>query len=193
MEPALSKVSKQELALSLPILPSSLHKAFLELECLYTASDCLIAYNVLVKKWGSDPGAEVPAFWLHSKAALMGSFTINWCKLFGSDSTDRFWKQVTLEQKAFRELVYTATGFNYQVWADYRKAMTALRNKVVSHPTPYLGGSDVPDFSAAFDVLKVTHQWLRQVAEYIDEPVVGNLSSREYFKNIETEIERSVK
>ncbi|OUR94907.1 hypothetical protein A9Q81_14155 [Gammaproteobacteria bacterium 42_54_T18] len=192
MESALSKVSKQELALSSPILPSSLHKAFLELECLYTASDCLIAYNVLINKWGNDSSADVPVFWLHSKAALMASFTMNWCKLFGSDSTDRFWKQVTLEQKAFRELVYTVTEFNYQGWADYRKMMTAFRNKVVSHPTPYFDCNDVPDFSAAFDVLKVTHKWLRQVAEYIDEPVVGNLSNREYFENIAIEIDRSV-
>ena len=192
MKPSLSKVSKQEFALSSPILPSALHKAFLELECLYTASDCLIAYNVLVKKWGSDPGAEVPVFWLHSRAALMGSFTINWCKLFGSDSNDRFWKLVTLEQKAFRELVYEVTGFNYQGWADYRKAMTAFRNQVASRPTPYVDYNEVPDFSAAFDVLEVTHKWLRQVAEYLEEPVVGHLSNREYFQNIEVEIEGSV-
>ena len=99
---------------------------------------------------------------------------------------------MTLEQKAFRELVYTVTEFNYQGWADYRKMMTAFRNKVVSHPTPYFDCNDVPDFSAAFDVLKVTHKWLRQVAEYIDEPVVGNLSNREYFENIAIEIDRSV-
>jgi len=186
------KKLKQELALSSPILPSSLHKALLELECLYTASDCLIAYNALVKKWGDNIEEDVPVFWLHSRAALMGSFTINWCKLFGSDSNDRFWKQVTLEQKAFRELIYEATGFNYQQWADYRKAMTAFRNQVARHLTPYFDYKDVPDFSAAFEVLKVTHNWLRYVAEYIEEPVVGNLSHSEYFENIETEIENSV-
>ena len=192
MEQSLSKASKQELVLSSPILPSSLHKALLEQECLYTASDCLIAYNALVKKWGSDSGVDVPVFWLHSRAALMGSFTINWCKLFGSDSSDRFWKQVTLEQKSFRELVYEAAGFNYQEWTDYRKAMTAFRNQVTFHLTPYFDYKDVPDFSAAFDVLKVTHQWLRQVAESLEEPVVGNLTNKEYFENIEVEIERSV-
>ena len=189
---SVSQQSKQELILSSPILPSSLHKALLELECLYTASDCLIAYNALMKKWGSDSSADIPVFWLHSRAALMGSFTINWCKLFGSDSNDRFWKQVTLEQKIFRELVYEKTGLNYQGWADYRKAMTAFRNQVTFHLTPYFDYKDVPDFSVAFEVLKVTHQWLRQVAEYLEEPVVGNLANKEYFENIEVEITGSV-
>jgi len=189
---SVSQQSKQELILSSPILPSSLHKALLELECLYTASDCLIAYNALKKKWGSDSSADIPVFWLHSRAALMGSFTINWCKLFGSDSNDRFWKQVTLEQKIFRELVYEKTGLNYQGWADYRKAMTAFRNQVTFHLTPYFDYKDVPNFSVAFEVLKVTHQWLRQVAEYLEEPVVGNLANKEYFENIEVEITGSV-
>ena len=151
-----SKQSEQELALSSPILPSSLHKALLELECLYTASDCLIAYNTLVKRWEGNPGKAnsgegIPVFWMHSRAALMGSFTINWCKLFGSDCNDRFWKQVTLEQKTFRELVYEATGFTYQEWTDYRKAMTAFRNQVTFHLTQYFDYKDVPEFDAAFE------------------------------------------
>ena len=99
---------------------------------------------------------------------------------------------MTLEQKTFRELVYEATGLNYQGWTDYRKAMTAFRNQVTFHLTPYFDYKDVPDFSAAFEVLKVTHQWLRQVAGYLEEPVVGNLASEEYFENIELEIVRSV-
>ncbi len=99
---------------------------------------------------------------------------------------------MTLEQKTFRELVYEATGFNCQEWAGYRKAMTAFRNQVTFHLTPYFDYKDVPDFTAAFEVLKVTHQWLRQVAEYLEEPVVGNLANKVYFENIEVEIERTV-
>jgi hypothetical protein len=38
----------------------------------------------------------------------------------------------------------------------------------------------------------VTQQWLRQVAEYLEEPVVGDFVSEECFENIELEIVRSV-
>lgn len=184
--------------LSSPILVSSLHKALLELDCLYTASDCLIAYSVLdsvleVNCKGSESGDKPSAFWLHTKAALMGSFAINWCKLFGTDSSDRYWKQVTLEQKAFRELVYGATGFNYQAWADYRKAMTNFRNQVTVHLTPYFDYNDVPDFSMALIVLKTTHQWLRQVLPFLGEPLKGNLENERYFEEAQKEMSMSIR
>jgi len=175
---------------SSPIPVSSLHKALLELECLYTASDCLIAYSALEDKWGE--GDSIPVFWLHTRAALMGSFVINWCKLFGSDCNDTFWKQVTLEQKPFRENVYDATGFSYPEWMSYRKAMTSFRNQVTFHLTPYFDYKDVPGFEAAHEVLKVTHHWLRQVVEHMNEPLEGNLANGQYFEQMQKEITQSI-
>ena len=174
---------------SSPVSVSSFHKALLELECLYTASDCLMAYDALIAKWGDD---DMPIFWLHSRAALMGSFTINWCKLFGSDCNDSFWKQVTLEQKIFREQIYTVTGFSYQAWTDYRKAMTGFRNQVTFHLTPYFDYKEVPDFGPAFEVLKITHLWLRDVAVSLAEPLEGNLANKQYFEQIHEQISQTV-
>ena len=47
----------------------------------------------------------------------------NWCRLFGTDISNRYWQQTTQEEGEFRELVYDATGYNYQQWSDYRKQM----------------------------------------------------------------------
>lgn len=187
---------------SSPVSVSSYHKALLELECLYTASDCLMAYDALNAKLeeGLDERADdikagiegMPVFWLHTRAALMGSFTINWCKLFGSDCNNSFWKQVTLEQKTFRERIYATAGFNYQAWTDYRKSMTGFRNQVTFHLTPYFDYKEVPDFAPAFEVLKVTHLWLREVAVSLGEPLEGNLANEMYFEQIQQQVSQTV-
>ena len=93
----------------------------------------------------------------------MGSFVINWSKLFGMDVKDQYWKQTTLEQKEFREAVYQVTGFNYQAWEKYRKAMSDLKAVMSDHMNPYYPLEQLPDLKPAIEILKVCHQWLGAV------------------------------
>lgn len=161
-------------------------KALVEAGVLYTAADCGMSYQALNARLGDRVANN--DFWFHTLGALRGSFVINWCKLFGITATDPYWKRLTLEQKAFREAVYAATGFDYPAWDAYRKQMTDLKGVLSEHLDPYYPIADLPDFEPAMAVLRVAHEWLRQVlAEFAIEPE-GPLARPDYFAKVEGDI-----
>lgn len=170
------------------------HKALSECEALYTAADCGLSYMALAQKMAQSEGSSEARndFWFHTRGALMGSFVINWCKLFGVDVKDQYWKQATIEQKEFREAVYAATGFNYQGWDNYRKAMSELKAVVVDHMNPYYPLEQLPDFTPAIEIIKVCHQWLRDVMVELDVELSGQLAQADYFAKVEADIQATL-
>lgn len=179
---------------SIPLDQNILHKALSEYESLYTAADCGLSYVALVQKMtqAEDDSSQRNDFWFHTRGALMGSFVINWCKLFGVDVKDQYWKQATIEQKEFREAVYAATGFNYQAWDKYRKAMSELKAVVVDHMNPYYPLEQLPDFLPAIQIIKVCHQWLRDVASELEVELTGQLAHTDYFAKVESDIQTTL-
>jgi len=177
-----------------PIDNNVARKALSESESLYTAADCGLSYLALKEKLGDQIDSKTSGneFWLHTRGALMGSFVINWCKLFGVDVKDQYWKQTTIEQKPFREAVYAATGFSYPEWDKYRKAMSDLKAVVSDHMNPYYPIDQLPDFAPAIQVLKVCHQWLRDVVTALDIEVEGPVSRADYFEKVEADIQSTL-
>ena len=177
---------------SSPIDANVVRKALLESEALYTAADCGMSYLALANKCSqviNGESGDKNEFWFHAYGALRGSFVINWCKLFGVDVKDIYWKQVTLEQKAFREAVYAATGFDYQQWDHYRKSMSDLRAVMVEHLNPYHPIDTLPDFAPALAVIKVCQQWLGDVCGELAVEKTGPLGRADYFQKVAADIE----
>ena len=180
---------------SSPIDANIVRKALNESEALYTAADCGMSYLALMSQLTSADRGDSESrneFWFHAQAALRGSFVINWCKLFGVDVKDIYWKQVTLEQKAFREAVYAETGFDYQAWDRYRKSMSDLRAVMVEHLNPYYPLESLPDFEPALAVIKVCHQWLLNVCDELDVDKTGPLGRGDYFTKVADDIEATL-
>lgn len=171
---------------SVSIDDNIVRKAMAEAGVLYTAADCGMSYAALNDRLGDSVASN--EFWFHTLGALRGSFVINWCKLFGVTASDNYWKRVTLEQKAFREALYDATGFDYQHWDSYRKAMSDLRAVLTDHLDPYYPIDDLPDFAPAMAVLKVTRQWLREVAAEFAVTLEGPMAREDYFSKVEQDI-----
>ena len=171
---------------SVSIDENIVRKALVEAEVLYTAADCGLSCRALEARLGDD--AEDNAFWLHTRGALRGSFVINWCKLFGITASDPYWKRVTLEQKAFREAVYEATGFDYPQWDAYRKQMTDLKAVLSEHLNPYYPIAELPDFAPAMAVLRIAHQWLREVAAEFAIALEGLAACEDHFERAEADI-----
>ena len=138
-----------------------LHKVESELDNLYAIIDAYQAMQAIQIKVG-EVDRTYP-FWREVLTSLTSLFVINWCKLFGIDSDDRFWKQATLEQKEFRELIYKNAGFDYQEWNQYRHAMHELKNELILHLTPYHQIDHPVDLAQAFAVAESCHQWLHEV------------------------------
>lgn len=144
--------------LSVQLDNNILHKVENELENLYAIID---GYNAIkaIQQTRSEAVQQTP-FWREIVNSLTDQLTINWCKLFGIDCNDSYWKQATLEQKAFREAVYDATGFDYQGLKEYRLAMHEFRNELVQHMTPYYKVSCSLDLKPAYLIAAACHGWL---------------------------------
>ena len=173
---------------SVAIDANIVRKALRETEVLYTAADCALSYQALDEKLGSE--ATNNDFWFHTRGALRGSFVINWCRLFGVDVKDIYWKQATIEQKPFREAIYQATGFNYQVWDKYRKSMSDLRAILIDHLNPYYPIEDLPDFEPAIKVLEVCHLWLHDVVTEFELAAEGPVAQQDYFAKVRQDIDQ---
>ncbi|PIE41276.1 MAG: hypothetical protein CSA49_04245 [Gammaproteobacteria bacterium] len=169
-------------------------KALNEVESLCTAADCGLSYMALVAKFGDDlaQAGTRNDFWFHTRGALLGSFVINWCKLFGVDVKNQYWKQTTLEQKAFRECVYQKTGFNYQSWDKYRKAMGDLKAVMSDHMNPYYPIEQLPDLNPAIDIINVCYQWLKEVVEYLGLEMPAQLANDNYLEKVEADIQQTL-
>ena len=155
-----------------------LHKAENELENLYAIID---GYNALqaIQQIKSDADQQTP-FWREIVASLMDQFTINWCKLFGIDCNDSYWKQTTQEQKGFRDLVYANTGFDHQSLNEYRHAMHEFRNELVQHMTPYHKVSRDLDLNPAFQVAAACHSWLHELLNHFSISAEGPVNTPDY-------------
>lgn len=169
---------------SVPLSDNIVQKAAQEIDCLYTAADCLIGFRQLQDTFQEEP---VPDFWRHVQTAMMGSFVINFCKLFGVDCQDMYWKQLTLEQKAYRDRVYEITGLQYRTWMDYRQRMSEFHNRISVHLTPWHRLDAVPDFQPAFLLLCETHRWLRDVFTDLGLPFSGPMAEADYIERIVSE------
>lgn len=164
--------------LSVQLDHNLLHKVESELENLYAIID---GYNAISTIQEAIPAeAQDSPFWKEILTSLTSLFVINWCKLFGIDSNENYWKQATLEQKAFRDDIYEKTSFNYQSWNQYRHAMHELKNELVQHLTPYHQRDNQVDLKPAYLVAACCHRWLNQVLADFSIEASGAINNPDY-------------
>ena len=89
---------------------------------------------------------------------------IDWCKIFGTDSSELHWKKavITNSEKFKNEVrlkIYEATELSPKEWGDYRKEMTDFRNEYVAHYVEDYDGL-VPKMDNALTVVFVFDEWL---------------------------------
>ncbi len=164
--------------LSVQLDDNILDKVKNELENLYAIIDGYSALQA-IRESKSEKSLSNP-FWREVTVALTDQVTINWCKLFGIDCQDTYWKQTTLEQASFREAVYAKTGMDYKGWDKYRHEMHELRNELIHHMTPYHELSCKLDLLPAFQIASACHIWLRQVFNFYGIQAEGPINLEDY-------------
>jgi hypothetical protein len=78
-------------------------------------------------------------FWRLIYGNQMDMAVLEWCKLFGSDDAERqpvHWKNVAVDQAAFRAGLFTAVGMDEAQWARYWREMKTYRDYTVAHHDP---------------------------------------------------------
>lgn len=164
--------------LSVQLDQNLLHKVEGELENLYAIIDGYNAIATIQEAITTDD--QNSPFWKEILTSLTSLFVINWCKLFGIDSTEDYWKQATLEQKTFRDDIYNQTSFDYQSWNHYRHAMHELKNELVIHLTPYHQMDHQVDLKPAYLVATACHRWLNQILTHFNIETSGAITNPNY-------------
>ena len=114
-------------------------------------------------------------FWKMTIDAHLLIAAINWCMVFGSDSSNpTHWKQLSPTEsthKQFRAGLLNSVGISRPQWKRYWTSMTAFRNKYAAHRE--LSFTDpVPNFDIALKAALYYDQWVRTVIspDTLEEP-----------------------
>jgi hypothetical protein len=109
---------------------------------ILVAKDILAAIvrNVHLRRELSKVSAE-PAlnFWRLIYGNLTDMAVLEWCKLFGSDDSERqavHWKSIADDHEHFRENMLRSIGVSREAWNQYWTEMKTYRDHAVAHFDP---------------------------------------------------------
>ncbi len=147
-----------------------------QLDAFYTAFRSDIYYNevhnsVIIQQCDSD-------FWKFQKYLLLYSLIVNWCEVFGPNAKNNHWKEVTLENRNFTNLLYEASNYDYAGWSNYRKYINNVKNSYITEPDVYHHKDVTLDLYGIDVSLNVTHQWLNQMVEGSEDSLSSSVISR---------------
>jgi hypothetical protein len=96
--------------------------------------------NILLKRalHAADPNPRLN-FWRIQYGNLMDMAVIDWCKLFGSDDTERqpiHWKNIADDQDIFRSALLKALAMTHEDWEAYWQDMKKYRDFTAAHHDP---------------------------------------------------------
>lgn len=100
----------------------------------------------------SDPHLN---FWRLIYGNQMDMAVLEWCKLFGSDDSEKqlvHWKNVTQDEDAFRTSLLAAAEMDATQWAAYWREMKNYRDYTVAHHDPRREG--IPTFPVLEPAMK---------------------------------------
>ena len=88
-----------------------------QLDNFYTAYRSYIYYSqvcneVTLQKHAND-------YWKFQKYLLLFSLVVNWCEVFGAHTKNNHWKEITVENQEFNELLYKRGNYNYTSWSSF--------------------------------------------------------------------------
>ncbi len=107
-------------------------------------------------------------FWALTIDAHLLRAAINWCMVFGSDTSNpTHWKHLSITEspalyQSFRDGLFQETGLDEESWQEYWRSMTDFRNKYAVHREFEFTGL-VPNFDTALAVAYHYDRWVRKV------------------------------
>lgn len=122
----------------------------------------LAYYRVLHRLY--DDMQQRSEFWIRSIDAHLLRAIIDWCMVFGTDSSDIHWKKVIADkniQSDFRSRLLSLANLTQNQWDTYWAEMTTFRNEFAAHRVvaPY---PVVPKMDTALLVATAYDQWIRE-------------------------------
>lgn len=126
-------------------------------------------------QWG-----QKSEFWKWTIDAHILRAIIDWCMIFGVDSSDLSWKKVLTDARAqsdFRDHLLNVLGFTNDQWGAFWCDMTDFRNQYAAHRnTTY---PPVPMMDTALQVATSYDEWLRdQLDASFEEPLLRDRYER---------------
>ena len=103
-------------------------------------------------------------FWIRTIDAHLLRAIIDWCMLFGTDSSQIHWKKVVSDetaQREFRHRLLSVASLTADQWDAYWLDMTKFRNEYAAHR---VAGSypTTPKMDTALLVATTYDQWIRE-------------------------------
>lgn len=147
-----------------------------QLDAFYTAFKSSIYYSEVCNS--SYIQQSTSQFWEFQKYLLLYSLVINWCEVFGTNTNNNHWREITLESKEFTRLLYERTNYDYTSWLSYRKYMEDIKTTYLVDPDLYHHEDAHIDLYGIDASLNITHQWLNGLVKENKEKLSDELISR---------------
>ncbi|MGC9491096.1 hypothetical protein [Vibrio genomosp. F10] len=97
----------------------------------------------------------------HISNTLLCDATIQWCKLFGTDSESTHWKKLISDHRDFRTSLFEKLEYDQKEFREYQLSMLTFRDKWVAHYESSFPHGSVPKFEVALESALVLQEYLR--------------------------------
>ncbi len=163
-----------------------------QLDALYTALKCFVYYTELKNNHSKDENKN--QCWNFIEFTLLYTLLINWNELFGLNAKGSRWKEVTLEQDQYTDILYDLGGYNYTSWSEYRREINDLCNSFISFPDPYHHRDQEYNLTGIKISLEHTHHWLHDLVANTDHILSSEesekwpITNKNYIQDLKMEI-----
>jgi hypothetical protein len=126
-------------------------------------------------------------FWTRTIDAHLLRAVIDWCMVFGTDSSEIHWKKVIVDKEmqcAFRQRLLKLGKFKSDQWDDYWDDMTTFRNKYAAHRTAEEIYPTTPMMDTAFLVCLTYDHWIRDWLRESQNAVFDEPSLEERYERV---------
>ena len=137
----------------------------IQLDLLWNFTSSLAYYRAIQQDYSRIEKNK--PFWECSMNAHYLRAITDWCIVFGANSNEAHWKQVSTVDKAkielaIRPIILAAANFTENDWKLYHEEVTGFRNGYASHRNVNFSGN-VPNLDKAFEIAKSYFEWLKEL------------------------------
>ena len=97
----------------------------------------------------------------HITNTLLCDATIQWCKLFGTNSENSHWKKLVKDQNEFRTYLLESIQLEQVDFTSYHTSMLTFRDKWVAHYESSFPHGIVPEFDIALRSSMALQEYLK--------------------------------
>ena len=102
-------------------------------------------------------------FWKYTIDAHLERAIVDWCMIFGTNSSELHWKKVILsdkQQNSFRCFLLSALSISNKKWEEYHREIVDFRNDYIAHNNSHV--FPVPFMDNALKTVITYDRWLRK-------------------------------